>query len=250
MNKRQLWILFRKEWRQLTASKSAMATSVLVPIFLLGIIPQIMGAAVAHPNPAKNGQLPQALNIGLFHEIDQDPKRLPVALLPLFVCVVGLVLPSMMATHLLINEREQRTLELLVALPVRIEQVLKAKLFAVLAATLCFTVPILAVDMVVLPLRGAARVQDLIALPLLLACVLAYSTSVALLLGVLARDFRTANNIGGAILAPSIIVTMALGMLLPGGSIRMLGMGAVYLIAAAVAARIALRTATFERLLR
>lgn len=250
MRDRQLWTLFRKEWRQLTASKGAMATSFLLPGFLLGVVPQIMSAAVASPVPSKSGQLPHALNIGLLREIDQDPRRLPMAVLPLFICMVGLVLPSMLATHLLTNEREQRTLELLIALPVRLELVLEAKLLAVLAATLCFTVPLLAIDMIVFPMRGAGQLADMIALPVLLACVLAYATTAALLLGVAARDFRTANNIAGAMLGPSMIATIAIGTLLPAGPIRSLGLSAIYLVAAAIAARVVLRTATFERLLR
>ncbi len=227
-----------------------MATSLLLPGLLLGVVPQIMGAAVASPAPSKVAQLPHSLSVGLLQEIDQDPRRLPVAVLPLFICMVGLVLPSMLATHLLTNEREQRTLELLVALPVRIEKVLEAKLLAVLAATLCFTLPILILDMIVFPLRGSGAIVDVIALPALLACVLAYATTAALLLGVAARDFRTANNIAGAMLGPSMIATMAIGTLLPAGPVRALGLSALYLVAAAIAAKIVLRTATFERLLR
>ena len=71
----------------------------------------------------------------------------------------------------------------------------------------------------------------------------------ALLMSLLAKDFRTANNIGGALLAPTIIVTLIGGMLLPGGAVRPLVIAIVYTIAAALVMRHALRTVTFERLL-
>lgn len=246
---RELRVLFRKEWRQLVASKAALATGALLPVFLLGIVPMILSAAASAETHGRRDPMPESMNIGLFGEIGTDPRLLPGAMLPMFVAMVGMIVPTMMATHLLITERERRTLELLVALPVRIEQVLVAKLLATMVAASAMTVPMLLVDMVVLPLAGSATLEQLIALPILLAAALSLSTSIALLMSLLSRDFRAANNIAGALLAPTIIFTLFGGMLLPGGAVRPLGIAVAYTIAAVLIMRYALRTVTFERLL-
>jgi ABC-type Na+ efflux pump permease subunit len=248
---RETRVLFRKEWRQLVASKAALATGSLLPIFMLGIVPAFISRAGALDTGHAHdpGHVSSGPTIGLFGEIGEDPRLLAGAMLPLMVAMVAMLVPTMMASHLLITERERRTLELLVALPVRIEQVLLAKLMATLLASSAMTLPILLIDMIALPLLGSATLEQVLALPILLAAGLALSTSIALLMSLLSPDFRAANNIAGALLAPTIISTMMGGMLLPGGVVRPLGIAVAYTIVAAFVLRYALRTVTFERLL-
>ena len=246
---RELRILFGKEWRQLVASRSAIATGAIVPVMLLAVLPTVMGLVARAPSDHHHDPMPEGMQFGLFGELEGGLGHFPGAVLPMFVAVVGMVLPTMMATHLLITERERRTLELLVALPVRIEQVMLAKLLATLAAASAMSVPLLLADMIVLPWIGAASLDQIVVLPVLLVAALAFSTSAALLMSLLAKDFRAANNLGGALLAPTIIGTMMLGMVLPGGVVRPLAIALVYAFLAAVVARHALKTVTFERLL-
>jgi len=245
---REVRVLFRKEWRQLVASKSALLTSLLLPIFLLGIAPFSM-FATAHAPAKPHAPTPKGLDFGFFGEVGNDPKQLPIAMLPLMVSMTALVIPLVLTTHLVITERERRTLELLVALPVRIEQVMKAKLAAVLIATSAVTVPLVAIDMVLVVVSGTGTFRNVGGLPILLVCVLAFSTTMSLLVALLARDFRTANNVTGMLMVPSIFVTLGGGMLLPGGWVRPLVLAAVYLVGALIIGRIALRVVTFERLL-
>lgn len=246
-----LRILLRKEWRQLVASKQALAVGLLLPAFMLGLLPFLVSSAPAPAGPTDpEHAMPDAMSFGMFAEVSDDPRRIALVLMSQMIAIVGLVLPTMFATHLLITERERRTLELLIALPVRLQDVLRAKMIAVLAATAMGTLPLLLFDMVLLPARGVATVGEVLALPVLLVCVLAYSTAVALLLALLAKDFRTANNLGGALLAPTIIVTVVLVVVLPGGAWRPLCLGLIYLAAAAIVMHFALRASTFEKLLR
>ena len=246
---RETRILFRKEWRQLLASRSAVATAAILPVLLLGVIPMVMLTAANAPQHGPARPLPEGMQFGLIGEIGDDPRHLPGAMLPLLVAVVGMVLPTMMATHLLITERERRTLELLVALPVRIGQVLTAKLLATLLAASALSVPLLVVDIVVLGTRNAADPGALFAMPLLLVAALALSTSTALLISLLSPDFRTANNVAGAMLAPIILVTLMGSVLLPGGAVRPLVIACVYVLVAVLVTRHALRTVTFEKLM-
>ena len=227
---REIRILFRKELRQLAAGKSALATGAILPVIMLGFVPAVLSAAAR--TPPHGHPPPPSMQIGLLGDLATDPRHFAGSILPIFVAIVGMVLPTMMASYLLITERERRTLELLVALPVRIEQVLVAKLLATLAASLALSLPLLIADVIVLPLVNAASLEQVIALPLLLLAGLALSTSMALLMSLLAKDFRTANNVAGALLAPIIILTLVGGMLLPGGVVRPIGIAVAYTIVA------------------
>jgi ABC-2 type transport system permease protein len=246
---REVRVLFRKELRQLASGRSALATGAILPVIMLGMLPTAFSLAARAPTHVDHPPSAAMMQVGFVGDMATSPQHLAGAMLPMFVAIVGMILPTMMASYLLITERERRTLELLVALPVRIEQVLVAKLLATLAISLMLSAPLLLVDMIALPIVGAASVEQVIAWPLLLFSGLALSTSIALLMSLLARDFRTANNIGGALLAPIIILTLLFGMLLPGGVVRPLGISVAYLVVAALVMRHALRTVTFERLL-
>jgi hypothetical protein len=97
----------------------------------------------------------------------------------------------------------------------------------------------------VLAVRPAGEVA-LILVPLLAA--VACSTCLSLLLTLLARDFRTANNVNGILFFPVLIVSVAvLGAV--GGTARLVVLGAVLLILGAIALVIGARWITFERYL-
>ena len=244
---REVRILMRKEWRQLVHKKSALASGVILPMLMLGFIPALL--TVAARAPTKSGGQPAPVSFGLIGELGEDPSKIAGAMLPFFVAMVGLIVPMMMATYLLINERERRTLELYVTLPVRIQQIVAAKLIATVLVSAAITVPFVALDMILLPILGAATFKQVALLPLLLLSSIALSTSASLLMSLLAKDFRTANNIGGALLGPMIILSLLGTGLLPGGFARPIVLSGVYLAAAWVFARVMQKKVTVERLL-
>jgi len=247
---RLLRVLYRKELRQLLAARSAIVTGALVPTFLLGVIPWMLAFTVSHASSHRTGRpLPEAMRFGFFGEVGSDPRLMPGAMLPVMVAIVGLILPTMMASTLLITERERRTLELLVALPVRLSDVLTAKLLATLTVSSAITVPLLSIAVIGFPLLGVGTVTQVLLLPVLLVAALALSSSTALLMALLSKDFRTANNVAGALLAPTILATMLLGFLLPGGLVRPLCISIAYALGALGTLRYALRASTFEKLL-
>jgi ABC-type Na+ efflux pump permease subunit len=242
-------VLLRKEFKQLLSSKSVVLSSLLVPILMLLVIPNFILVASAGAVHKTNAHATNGPNFGLFADMNDDPRRIVVAILPLFVSLVGIILPMLLTTHLVITERERRTLELLVALPVRVEQVMRAKLLAVVVATSTVMVPLVVIDAVHILARGAGRWIDVAGLPVLVVCVLTFATSAALLVALLAKDLRTANNVAGVVLVPTLFLTMAAVTVLPGGLVRPLVLAAVFLVAGLVVGRIALRVVTFERLL-
>jgi ABC-2 type transport system permease protein len=239
-------LLMGKELRQLVASRTAILTGTFTPLLMLVGVPWLTSLA---DKPSGKTKPLSGPSFGLIAEIGDDPRRIGVALLPMMVALSGLVVPMMMATYLLIIERERRTLELLVAMPVRIEQVLRAKLAAVVLVSSLITGPLLLLDVIFMPIVGVAKITDVIALPVLLVCAMAFSTAASLLMALIARDMRTANNVGGAIIVPALLLTVTATVFLPGGPVRPLAIAGLYFIAALVFARIVSRSVTYERLL-
>ncbi|HKA12774.1 MAG TPA: hypothetical protein VKI99_20125 [Candidatus Dormibacteraeota bacterium] len=83
---------------------------------------------------------------------------------------------------------------------------------------------------------------------LLLLSALTASIGVSLLLALVARDFRTANNLNGVFVLPTTTVTGICVTLVP-GLWRFLVLAVLLLAMGAVASWIALRWLTFERYL-
>jgi ABC-type transport system involved in multi-copper enzyme maturation permease subunit len=246
MNRTILAALFRKEWRQLVASKAALLSGAILPVIMLGFVPLMLASLARGGRPSR--PLPLGMQFGLFAELGGEPRHLAGAILPILVSLVGLVIPTLLATHLVISEREQRTLELVVAWPVRLGDVLVAKLLATCAAAALLTLPFLALDMVVLVALSAASIEQVIGLPLVLGAALALSTVNAIAISLASKDFRTANNLGGVFIAPMLLVSVVATVVLPGGLARALGMALVHGVLALGVLRHVTRRATFERL--
>jgi len=242
------WRLVRKEWRQLRASGAAFWTSLLLPLFMLVAVPQslIFTALAAAEEPMGEDPLP---NFGLLGEIADDPTRAAIALMPFFVTIAALTAPMALITHSIVQERETRTLELLVALPVRIHQVIAAKLVTafLFASTICggCTVAV-GIEMMALGIADAAEVLALLTLTF---AAVGQATAGALLIALLSKDFRTANNLAGALIVPAILVVMTVTVVVAGGVLRPLFIAVLFAGTALAIGRAALRSATFEKLL-
>ncbi|WP_026370298.1 ABC transporter permease subunit [Kallotenue papyrolyticum] len=249
---REVRLLMRKEWRQLRRSRGALLSALFFPTLFLLIIPGGQMLALASgADAAMRSNLPAGVPLppGLA-AMGNDPRALlRMLLLPLFMLLSGLIVPAMTATYTLIAERENRTLELLVALPVRVTQILLAKLLVILLLSGGITLPLFAIDAALLLWLKLATPGLVLVFLLLLIAALAYSTASALLISLLAKDFRTANNLTGALISPLILLSLGVLLGVPGTwSIGLLVL--LYALAALGAALIALRVITFERLLR
>lgn len=214
---------------------------------MLVLIPvgQMLGSANAPAQRMPEGaSLPPALR-----HLAEDPRAMARALFPPFITLGGLVALSVTAVHALIAEREGRTLELLVALPVRVGQILFAKVLALLALAVPVIFLLYAVDVVVMLRTGVGTPALALALWVLLVCALAFSTCGALLISLLAEDFRTANNLTGLLVGPTVLVGLGVAFAATGAVASSLGLAAVLAVAAAACLWRALRVVTFERLL-
>jgi ABC-type transport system involved in multi-copper enzyme maturation permease subunit len=243
--RRQVRLLFRKELRQLTRSRAAMITGVMLPALLMVLAPisQLMAAGAGRQRP---GTIPAVLpGLTGLHGV-QDVFL--YFTFPLFFVLSGLMTPSLAASHTVISERERRSLELLMALPLGVADILTAKLAANLTVAAATLLPLFAIDAVfILALTHAGAFYVVSALLLLLSSLVA-SIGVSLLMALLARDFRTSNNLNGAFVLPAIILTGLCTALVPGlWRFAVLALALLALGAGAFAAGV--RWLTFERYL-
>jgi ABC-type transport system involved in multi-copper enzyme maturation permease subunit len=246
--RREVRILLDKELRQVRRSRAALASSTLLPLFLITLAPmgQLMAMRTlpSEPPPPPGTALPP----GLAEALQDQTLFFLRFMLPLFIVLGGLIVPSIAATYTVVSEREKRTLDLLMALPVSVGDILQAKLLSMLVLAGAVVLPLFAIDCVILAVLGLANPVDLVLLLVLLAAAIICSLGLALLLALLARDFRTANNINGALLGPLIIVAVGVLLVVPGPAhyavlvVLLLAMGALAFVAG-------LRWLTFERYL-
>jgi ABC-2 type transport system permease protein len=236
--------LLGKELRQLRRSRSAVISSTILPIVLLVVTPLGQLSAI-RSDPAGLAELQQVPLAGLAEFRDPADFFLWV-LFPLFLTLGGLVVPSMAATYTIIAERERRSLELLMALPVSVQDILLAKLLAMLALAGATVLPLFLIDAAALAIMGLASVGYLLLLALVLASSLTFAVGVGLLLALLARDLRTANNVNGALVGPLLPIVLGVLFAVPGPG-RLVVLAGLLLTAAGVAFLVGLRWLTFER---
>jgi ABC-2 type transport system permease protein len=242
-------ILLGKELRQVRRSRGALLSATLLPVFLMTVMPLVQLFAVQRaeriPQPTVSGGfVPPGMADAL-----TDPARFFVqGMLPLFLTLGGLLVPSVAATYTVVAERERRTLDLLMALPVTVSDILIAKLLAMLVLAVAVVLPLFTIDVVVLLGMGLIGPVEIVLWLLLLLSSLACSVGVALLLALLARDFRTANNLNGAFLGPMILLMLAV-LFLVGGPLRYLLLVVLLVSLGAVTVLVGVRWLTFERYL-
>lgn len=239
--------LLWKETRQIGRNRTAILTAAMLPFIILFLAPIQLLVAMHFGGGAGMEQLRGSPLPG-FSEVDEPGQLLVQFFYPMLLVIGGLLLPSLTTTYAIVAERERRSVELLISLPVTVGEILTAKLLSVLAVTAVIGLPYVAIVLTLLLVLGIA---DAATIPAMLApfiAAVACSTGISLLLTLLARDFRTANNLSGAFMVPVIFFTIAtLGAI--GGPARTYVLALVLLTIAALAVFVALRWVSVERYL-
>lgn len=239
--------LLWKESRQLGRNRTAMLTAALLPFIILFLAPIQLLVAVhfgAGPELEQLGDFPLP---GLA-EVNEPSELLVQFFYPMLFVMGGLLLPSLTTTYAIVAERERRSLELLISLPVSVAEILTAKLLAVLTVTALIGLPYVAVVLTLLLVLGIAGPATIPALLAPFLAAVACSIGISLLLTLLARDFRTSNNLSGAFVVPVLLLTVGtLGAV--SGPARTYVLALVLLALGSVAVLIALRWVTVERYL-
>lgn len=239
--------LLWKETRQLGRNRTAMLTAALLPFIILFLAPIQLLVAMHFGGGPGIEQLRDSPLPG-FSDVTDSAQLLVQFFYPMLLVIGGLLLPSLTTTYAIVAERERRSLELLISLPVTVAEILAAKLLAVLAVTGLIGLPYVAIVLTLLLVLGIAGAATIPALLAPFVAAVACSTAISLLLTLLARDFRTANNLSGAFVVPALLLTVAtLGAV--GGPARTYVLALVLLTLGALAMFAALRWVSFERYL-
>jgi ABC-2 type transport system permease protein len=239
--------LLWKETLQIGRNRTAMLTAAMLPFIILFLAPIQLLVAIQFGGDSGIEQLQDSPLPG-FADVTDPTQLLVQFFYPMMLVMGGLLLPSLTTAYAIITERERRSLELLISLPVTVAEILTAKLLAVLAVTAVIGLPYVAVVLTLLLILGLA---DAAAIPALLApfiAAVACSIGISLLLTLLARDFRTANNLSGAFILPALLLTVGT-LSAVGGPARTYVLAVLLLTVGAVAIFVALRWVSFERYL-
>ncbi len=232
-----------KEFRQVGRNRTALLTAGLLPFLILFLAPIQILLQLRFAGG-------RALPTNSFPGIDlSDSNQLALQLIyPVLFVIGGMMLPTLTTTYAIVAERERRTLELLIAMPVTVAEILAAKLLMVLTVTALVGVPYVAAVLTLLVVLGIGGLEIVPALLAPFLAAIACSIAFSLVLTLLARDFRSANNLNGVMFVPVLIVTVG-SLALATGQTRTYVLAAVLLAMAGVALVIALRWITFERYL-
>jgi ABC-2 type transport system permease protein len=248
--------LLWKELRQIRRNRSALVTSLLMPALLLVGIPlaqfrafQLASAAATESTTAlvAAGQL-SPTNEVLLGRFAEPLAAFTELLFPLFVTLSGVLAAPMTAMYTVVAERERRSLDLLMALPVSVSDILAAKVLSVLLLGTGVTLPMYAITASVVWSQGAISAGYATLLLLVLLAALTSSVGVTLVVTLLARDYRTANNLSGLQIVPVLFGGVAILLLVP-GLLRFALLSLLLLLIGGVALVVAQRWITFERYL-
>ncbi|MBK9179703.1 MAG: ABC transporter permease [Acidimicrobiales bacterium] len=213
-------------WKDLVAvkrSKAVVLPMLLVPVLLLVVLPLVIGLAARSAGPTDLDRLLGSMPGDLARPILELPERQQLIVLvngyllaPLFL-IVPLMVSAVLAADAFAGEKERRTLEGLLHLPITDRDLFVAKMLAALLPALvvswlgfaCFAV---VSNTVAWPLLHRVFVPTM----LWLVVILWVAPAVALLgLGVMvrvsarARTTQEANQLGGAVILPLIFLALA-----------------------------------------
>ncbi|HET7770132.1 MAG TPA: ABC transporter permease subunit [Chloroflexota bacterium] len=243
--------LVGKELRQLRRSRGAVVSSALLPILLMIIVPlgQLAGfSAAGDASGLSTANASNPANAAILARFERPIGLFTDLLLPLFVAMTGVVVPSVATAYAVVAERERRSIDLLMALPVSVTEVLVAKVLTVFLLALGVTLPLFVIQSTALLIAGVTDVGRVLALLLVLLGSFTCSVGVTFVITILARDYRTANNLSGLQIGPVVLMTPLLLLLLPGPPGFVL-LAALLAALGLVALFIAWRWITFERYL-
>jgi len=239
-------VLVGKEIRQLLRSRGALITSLILPVILLVVVPAAqyfsLSAARTGVRGLASGLAPPGL-AGL-----RPTGVVTYYLVPMFTALAGVVMPSATAIYTIVQERERKTVELLIALPVRVTDIVYAKLAATLLVAAAIMLPLVLVQVGAALVVGAAGPGWAAGELLLLACAIACSICFSFVLALLARDFRTSQQLNGFLVLPILILVNGVLLGLP-PAVKVPVLAALLLLTGAVVLTVAVRRLTFERYL-
>jgi len=212
----EVQLLFWKEVRQLTRNTAAMLSTLFMPAVLVVLAP-VLALLASRTAPYRELAVPPlTASLPGFDLVRDGQGYILYVTLPFLFVLAALLTPVLAAIHTLIVERERRSLELLMALPVVVGDILAAKLAAIVATAIATIVPMFLVDAVVIVSVTEGGMAYVIAALFLLVTTLVASAGASLIVALLARDQRTATALGGMLAVPPLLLTGLCVVFIPG----------------------------------
>lgn len=212
----------RKDLLAVSRSKAVVVPMLLVPLLLLVLLPALIGLA-ARSSTAPDvsgflGQLPEALARPVARLPPQEQLVVLVngyLLAPLFL-IVPLMVSSVLAADAFAGERERRTLEALLHLPIDTRDLFLAKLLGAFLPSVavswigfvCFAV---VANGIAWPVMGRVFVPNrlwLVVIFWVAPAVAALGLGVMVRVSARAKTAQEANQLGGAVVLPLIFLAM------------------------------------------
>lgn len=204
--------LIKKEWSELLHSRMLLATVIGVPLIFVGVAAANMLTVAALPADPSTEPLP-AYMLELCDGLDGVPcvQVYLASMFHLLFLMTPMVIPSTIAAHGVVGEKNARTLEPLLATPITTAELLFAKTLAPIVPGLLATwfgyAAWMAIAFVAMP---RPVVMHLLTPPWLLAIVFAaplmamFSTLIGLMVSSRSTDPRAAQQVAGLGVLPLV----------------------------------------------
>ena len=238
MNK--IWLIIRKEWREVSRDKMILFTALLLPILFVGMtVGTVYFMQRSADDPAAVAGDASEMNIDQLMLLPEfagmDPLTIMTILIVnqflLYYLILPLMIPMFVAVYSIIGEKQQRTLEPLLATPISVSELLTGKMLAGVIPAVALTwasygLTLLLSYWVATPQILAAMLSPVWLLSMLFLAPLLSVTAVTVGVIISSRvnDVRLAEQLGGMLVLPLVAVTIPvlMGKLLMSGGMILL----------------------------
>lgn len=250
---RKIKVIVRKEWSEIFKNKYVLLSITLLPMLLVAI-PLVILYMTGNPNTPMNG-MEDLSSAPAFAGMDPRAAMqiLIIQQFMFYFLMMPLLIPTYIASYSIIGEKQQRTLEPLLATPMTVTELLLGKALAALIPAVGVTWLGYTIYVVIARFLTSHEVWKYIVSPIWVWAIVLLGP----LLGILAinvgvmvssrvNDIRAAEQISGMLVLPVVLVGMPLmaAKLLVNTEMFLIGL-AVVLVVNAVLLVIAVRL--FER---
>jgi len=212
-----VWVIVRKEWSEMFKNRYVMLMTTLLPVILL-FIPLIFLYSTGKPGVKMNG-LEDIASAPAFAGMD------PVAAMQVLIIqqfmfyflMMPLILPVYVAAYSIIGEKQQRTLEPLLATPISVSELLMGKAVSALIPAVGLTWLAYAIYGIVARFLTSAEVWRHIVSPIWTTAIIVLApllAIMAIMVGVIVssrvNDVRLAEQISGFFVLPVILIGLPL----------------------------------------
>ncbi|HUZ18274.1 MAG TPA: ABC transporter permease subunit [Spirochaetia bacterium] len=222
---RRIWVIVRKDLRELLGNRMVVLPMTIVPLMFCVAMPALLTGIGLSAGSLQNLNGQQLLERMLaFYAIPPVLPTLPARMIyvvlnytfiPMFM-IVPLMASSIISANAIVGEKERKTLETLLYTPVTNREFIVAKLLgpflpAVAIAWIGFVGYFAAANIVSLVMIHTLMIRSWIWLPALLLlapAVSAIGLSATLAVSLKAKSFMEAQQLGGAVVIPMILLVV------------------------------------------